>query len=186
MSVREKGRRRPGSRPHRPFSRPQPPAECAKVRGFSRTASAFTAETDWLLEEGGFEPLVPLQRQHDRGTGPMSPTASIRVALVIPLANAISISVASGTSFPPAGVRLCAELRGDRRRMLRFFGILLGSGDERAKPPLLLLGGGLAIALLVHLFVDCHVAVIPAGARRNSCGSRAGVGRAAAARGYRG
>jgi hypothetical protein len=27
---------------------------------FSRTASAFTAETDWLLEESGFEPLVPL------------------------------------------------------------------------------------------------------------------------------
>jgi hypothetical protein len=30
------------------------------VRAFSRTASAFTAETDWLLEESGFEPLVPL------------------------------------------------------------------------------------------------------------------------------
>jgi hypothetical protein len=32
----------------------------AKVRGFSRTASAFTAETDCLLEESGFELLVPL------------------------------------------------------------------------------------------------------------------------------
>jgi hypothetical protein len=27
----------------------------AKVRGFSLTASTFTAETDWLLEERGFE-----------------------------------------------------------------------------------------------------------------------------------
>jgi hypothetical protein len=53
---------------------------------------------DSLLEEGGFEPLVPPQSQHNRGTGPMSPTASIRVGLVIPLANSISISVASGTS----------------------------------------------------------------------------------------
>jgi hypothetical protein len=29
------------------------------VRGFSRTASAFTAETDCLLEEDGFELAVP-------------------------------------------------------------------------------------------------------------------------------
>jgi hypothetical protein len=46
MSVREKGRRKPGSQPARPFSRPQPPHNAAKVRGFSRTVSAFTAETD--------------------------------------------------------------------------------------------------------------------------------------------
>jgi hypothetical protein len=38
------------------------------------------------------------QRQHNRGTGPMSPTASIRVGFVIPFENSISISVASGTS----------------------------------------------------------------------------------------
>jgi hypothetical protein len=30
------------------------------VRGFSLPAWGFTAKTDWLLEEGGFEPLVPL------------------------------------------------------------------------------------------------------------------------------
>jgi hypothetical protein len=35
---------------------------------------------DSPLEEGGFEPLVPLQNRQNRGTGPMSPTASIRVA----------------------------------------------------------------------------------------------------------
>ena len=32
----------------------------AKVRGFSPIASGFTAQTDWLLEEGGFELVVPL------------------------------------------------------------------------------------------------------------------------------
>src|SRR5438270_13728900 len=31
----------------------------AKVRGFSPIAAGFTAETDWLLEESGFEPSVP-------------------------------------------------------------------------------------------------------------------------------
>jgi hypothetical protein len=33
--------------------------------GFSRTASAFTAETDWLLEGNGFEVPVP----HEIGSG---------------------------------------------------------------------------------------------------------------------
>src|SRR3954449_2625638 len=70
---------------HVPSHVPSHPQNAAKVRGFSRTVSAFTAETDSPLEEGGFEPLVPLQSQQDRGTGPMSPTASIRVAFVIPL-----------------------------------------------------------------------------------------------------
>jgi hypothetical protein len=53
---------------------------------------------DSALEESGFEPLVPLPSQRNRGTGPMSPIASIRVALVIRLANSISISVATETS----------------------------------------------------------------------------------------
>jgi hypothetical protein len=34
------------------------------------------AFADSALEESGFEPLVPLQSQHNHGTGPMSPTAS--------------------------------------------------------------------------------------------------------------
>ena len=38
---------------------PSHPQTAAKVRGFSPIASGFTAETDWLLEEGGFELLVP-------------------------------------------------------------------------------------------------------------------------------
>jgi hypothetical protein len=42
--------------------------------------SANVAASQWFaqdspLEERGFEPLVP--PQHNRGTGPMSPTASI-------------------------------------------------------------------------------------------------------------
>ena len=39
---------------------PSHPQTAAKVRGFSPIASGFTAETDWLLEEGGFELVVPL------------------------------------------------------------------------------------------------------------------------------
>jgi hypothetical protein len=35
---------------------------------------------DSPLEESGFEPLVPLLNRHNRRTGRMSPTASIRVA----------------------------------------------------------------------------------------------------------
>jgi hypothetical protein len=55
---------------------PSHPHNAAKVRGFSRIVSAFTAETDCLLGEGGFEPLVPPQSQDNRGTGPISQTAS--------------------------------------------------------------------------------------------------------------
>jgi hypothetical protein len=53
---------------------------------------------DSPVEENGFEPLVQLQNRRNRGTGPMSRTAGIRVCLLIPLATSISISVASGTS----------------------------------------------------------------------------------------
>ena len=42
---------------------PSHPQTAAKVRGFSPIASGFTAETDWLLEESGFEPSVPLLRK---------------------------------------------------------------------------------------------------------------------------
>src|SRR3954466_12708888 len=38
---------------------PSDPQTAAKVRGFSLTASGFTAETDWLLEQSGFELPVP-------------------------------------------------------------------------------------------------------------------------------
>jgi hypothetical protein len=44
---------------HVPSHVPSHPQNAAKVRGFSRTASAFTAETDCLLEESGFELMVP-------------------------------------------------------------------------------------------------------------------------------
>ena len=36
-----------------------PQTDAAKMRGFSPIASGFTAETDWLLEEDGFELVVP-------------------------------------------------------------------------------------------------------------------------------
>ena len=38
---------------------PSHPQTAAKVRGFSFTASTFTAETDWLLEQRRFELSVP-------------------------------------------------------------------------------------------------------------------------------
>src|SRR2546423_5974416 len=43
---------------------PSHPQTAAKVRGFSLTASGFTAETDWLLEQRGFELSVPPPMQH--------------------------------------------------------------------------------------------------------------------------
>ena len=45
---------------HVPSHVPSHPQNAAKVRRFSPTAPGCTAETDWLLEESGFEPLVPL------------------------------------------------------------------------------------------------------------------------------
>src|ERR1700731_1393503 len=42
---------------------PSHPQTAAKVRGFSPIASGFTAETDWLLEEAGFELSVPPERK---------------------------------------------------------------------------------------------------------------------------
>ena len=63
MPVREKGRRSAGSQPARPSHVPSHPQTAAKVRGFSPIASGFTAETDWLLEEVGFEPSVPLAKE---------------------------------------------------------------------------------------------------------------------------
>ncbi|MGC1891772.1 MAG: hypothetical protein WA709_37810, partial [Stellaceae bacterium] len=50
-----KGEGVPGRCLHAPSHVPSQPQTAAKVRGFSLTASGFTAETDWLLEEAGFE-----------------------------------------------------------------------------------------------------------------------------------
>ena len=61
MPVREKGEGVPVRSLRVPSHVPSQPQTAAKVRGFSPIASGFTAETDWLLEEGGFELMVPLQ-----------------------------------------------------------------------------------------------------------------------------
>jgi hypothetical protein len=58
-----KGEGGPGSQPAVPSHVPSHPHNTAKVRAFSRTAPASTAETDCLLEESGFEPLVPLSAE---------------------------------------------------------------------------------------------------------------------------
>jgi hypothetical protein len=55
-----KGEKGPVRSLHVPSHVPSHPQNAAKVRRFFRTASAFTAETDCLLEQSGFEPLVPL------------------------------------------------------------------------------------------------------------------------------
>src|SRR5207237_6648534 len=59
MPVRKKGRRSPSYSLRVPSHVPSHPQTAAKVRGFSLTASGFTAETDWLLEQSGFELPVP-------------------------------------------------------------------------------------------------------------------------------
>jgi hypothetical protein len=51
---------------HVPSQVPGHPQTAAKVRGFSPTASGFTAETDCLLEGTGFEPSVPPDRSGGR------------------------------------------------------------------------------------------------------------------------
>jgi hypothetical protein len=59
MPRREKRRRSPVGRLHVLSQVPTHPRTAAKVRGFSRRASDFTAETDCLLEQAGFELMVP-------------------------------------------------------------------------------------------------------------------------------
>ena len=63
MPVREKGEGVPVRRLHVPSHVPGHTQTAAKVRGFSLTAWEFTAETDWLLEEAGFELVVPLSKR---------------------------------------------------------------------------------------------------------------------------
>jgi hypothetical protein len=54
-----KGQGAPVRSLHVPSQVPSYTQNAAKVRRFSATDSAFTAETDWLLEGTGFELLVP-------------------------------------------------------------------------------------------------------------------------------
>ena len=54
-----KGEGAPVRRLRVPSHVPSHPPTAAKVRGFSPIASGFTAETDWLLEQRGFELPVP-------------------------------------------------------------------------------------------------------------------------------
>jgi hypothetical protein len=50
------------------------------MSGFEAMIEEVRFGEDSPLEESGFEPLVPLLNRHNRRTGRMSPTASIRVA----------------------------------------------------------------------------------------------------------
>jgi hypothetical protein len=62
MPVREKDQDEPGCEQLLPSHVPSNAQTAAKVRGFSPTAPRYTSETDWLLEETGFEPSVPPDR----------------------------------------------------------------------------------------------------------------------------
>jgi hypothetical protein len=67
MPVREKGRGVLARSLHVPSHVPSHPQTAAKVRGFSLTASEFTAETDCLLEQRRFELMVPPRTPAFRG-----------------------------------------------------------------------------------------------------------------------
>src|SRR5690242_16506756 len=56
---------------------------------------------DSPLEESGFEPLVPLQTRHNRGTGPMHPSC-ILIPLAIESASLLQVGPAVRIRFPPA------------------------------------------------------------------------------------
>ena len=94
----------------------------AKVRGFSPIASGFTAETDWLLEEAGFEPSVP-------GYGELGRIWARAIArspgwLIWPLLL--------GERFPHTGARKPAPRTSSRRRArsLRRIGLV----DQNSRP----------------------------------------------------
>jgi hypothetical protein len=55
MPVREKGEGVPVRSLRVPSHVPSRPQTAAKVQGVSPIASGLTAETDWLLEQSGFE-----------------------------------------------------------------------------------------------------------------------------------
>ena len=63
MPVREKGEGVPVRSLRVPSHVPSHPQTAAKERGVSPITSGFTAETDWLLEEAGFELSVPPERK---------------------------------------------------------------------------------------------------------------------------
>ena len=87
MPVERTGEVVPVRRLHARSHVPSHPQTAAKVRGFSLTASGFTAETDWLLEEDGFELVVPLSRgQRFRARHSVSqstaPAASVLISVL--------------------------------------------------------------------------------------------------------
>src|SRR5947209_16061512 len=98
-----KGEEGPVRSLHVPSHVPSYPQNAAKVPGFSRTVSAFTAETDCLLEQAEFEPSVPLFPWMLPPTG--SPiTAKIDYGIGIPLTH----PGAGNPVSPISGQRLSA------------------------------------------------------------------------------
>ena len=62
---------------HVPSHVPSHPQTAAKVRGFSLTASGFTAETDWLLEEADSNSWSHPERQRSERIRTLGPLATV-------------------------------------------------------------------------------------------------------------
>jgi hypothetical protein len=89
-----KGEGVPVRSPHVPSHVPGHPQTAAKVRGFSLTASGFTAETDWLLEESGFELMVPPRTERKwEGAGTHQHHLGRASELKVPLSLSFLISL---------------------------------------------------------------------------------------------
>jgi hypothetical protein len=104
MPDREKRPRSPVRSLHVPSHVPSRPQNAAKVRGFSLTASGFTAETDWLLEERGFELLVP--RKRDAVPITTSPAKCDNVRRAVSFATFQTTTYRSGGSLKSAARRI--------------------------------------------------------------------------------
>jgi hypothetical protein len=104
MPDREKRPRSPVRSLHVPSHVPNRPQNAAKVRGFSLTASGFTAETDWLLEERGFELLVP--RKRDAVPITTSPAKCDNVRRAVSFATFQTTTYRSGGSLKSAARRI--------------------------------------------------------------------------------
>jgi hypothetical protein len=115
MPVREKGEGGPVRSRHVPSHVPSHPQNAAKVRGFSRTASAFTAETDCLLEESGFELAVPSERSvAKQETAPLC-----RLPRVLGKARSGPVDMFQGVSITEATSAMNAAWSDKRRNPFR-------------------------------------------------------------------
>ena len=102
MPVREKGRRSLVRRLHVPSHVPSHPQTAAKVRGFSSIASRFAAEADWLLEQRGFELLVPRVAEERWRTDKLRSRVMAVVGAGPPMSAPFTVGLVVRIPFAPA------------------------------------------------------------------------------------